>query len=552
MNMQRQLKPVVMALSMAGMLMAAPGAVAGERESLEQLRNTTMSLIDLLVQEGVLSKSKAEGLIREAEAARRLAAESEPVTRAEADAAKDQSAGGDKVVRVQYVPEHVKKELREELKKEVMAKAQSEGWAYPGSIPEWLNRIEWMGDLRLRYELDSFPQGNDPVSNFTGSVLRNADIPNTTDERHRTRVRARLGANIKINDWLSGGIRMTTGKVDDSVSPNQTMESTDSKYSFALDRAFLKAQATDWLSVSGGRFENPFFSTDLVWDPDLAFDGVAATFKPRFSDNWSAFGTLGAFPIDEVQSSETNRAKDKWLFGAQAGLQWKGTGQSSAKFGVALYDYQNVEGTPNDLDGVDDRFNSTVPVSRQKGNSTFDINRNGVASCGIGTGNNGCGLASKFRELDLTGQIDLAMFNPVHVILTADYVRNLGFDEQEIFKRTGQPLGTYDKENEAYQVKLAIGMPDTLKRHDWQVFGAYKYIEADAVLDAFTDSDFNLGGTNAKGWVLGASYGLDKNTWLSARFFSADEIIKWNQAAATLTGRQFSSDVLLIDLNAKF
>ncbi len=534
MKMQRQLKPVAMALSVAGLLMAAPGAVAGERESLEQLRNTTMSLIDLLVQEGVLSKAKAEGLIREAEAARRLAAESEPVTRAEADAGKDQATGGDKVVRVQYVPEHVKKELREELKKEVMAKAQSEGWAYPGSIPEWLNLIEWEGDLRLRYELDSFPDGNQNAA-FVSAWYGQPDINNTTEERSRFRVRARLGANIKLADWLDGGIRMTTGSNTDPISPNQTLETQSSKYSFALDRAFLRARPTSWSTVSAGRIDNPWFSTDLVWDQDLAFDGVAAKFTPRFSEQWSAFGTVGAFSIDEQETSGTNLSKDKCLFGAQAGLQWTGTGKSTVKVAASLYDFKNVEGQ-FDATGTG-QLDSTELTFRSKGNSFFDIDATNPCNTG-----GPCGIASKFRELNFTSQVDLAVFNPVHVILTADYVRNLGFDTEEISRRTGTALGVFPKETDGYQVSLMVGMPKVVKRHDWQIFGAYKRIEADAVLDAFTDSDFHLGGTDTKGWVVGASYGVDKNTWLSARWFSADEI----------SGPTLATDMLLIDLNAKF
>ncbi len=537
MKMQRSLKPLMLAMTLAGMTIAAPTAIGGERESLEQLRTTTLSLIELLVQEGVLSKSKADALLREAEAAKLASIENDAMAKSESTAdGKAPSGDGGKTVRVQYVPEHVKKEMREEIKKEVMAKLNYKAGERLG-LPDWIDRIQWEGDLRLRYELDSFPQGNAPAAFFKGSKVRNADISNTTEERNRFRVRARLGAKFKLADWLDGGIRMTTGKATDPVSPNQTFESEDSKYSFALDRAYLRMTPTSWATVSGGRIENPWFSTDLVWDPDLAFDGVAASFKPKLSDNWSLFGTLGAFSLDEQQSSETNKSKDKWLFGAQAGLQWKSENQSSVRLGAAVYDFSNVEGQPNPLDTTE--FSSSALSFRSKGNSTFSIDGANGKYCGSTVSSGPCGLASEFRELNLTGQIDLAAFNPVHVILTADYVRNIGFDGGEILARTGN---SYDKETEGYQVSLAVGMPKVSQRHDWQVFGAYKRIEADAVLDAFTDSDFHLGGTDAKGWIVGASYGVDKNAWLTARWFSADEI----------SGLPLAADVLLLDLNAKF
>ena len=71
---------------------------------------------------------------------------------------------------------------------------------------------------------------------------------------------------------------------------------------------------------------------------------------------------------------------------------------------------------------------------------------------------------------------------------------------------------------------------------------AYKRLEADSVLDAFTDSNFHLGGTDAKGWLVGGNYAIDKNAWVSARYFSAD----------TISGIPLSIDVLLIDFIAKF
>ena len=87
-------------------------------------------------------------------------------------------------------------------------------------------------------------------------------------------------------------------------------------------------------------------------------------------------------------------------------------------------------------------------------------------------------------------------------------------------------------------------MPTIQQRHDWQAHFGYRRLDRDAVVDAFTDSDFHLGGTDTKGYFLGASYGLDKNTWLSMRYMSADE--------AHPTSLRLGIDVFQLDLNAKF
>ncbi|MFA7349564.1 MAG: putative porin [Methylotenera sp.] len=543
-DMRTTLKPIVAAIATLYLGVAINTAHAGERESLEQLRSTTTNLVNLLVQEGVLSKDKADNLLKQASQDALKAQEKDALT---ADAAQSEGAVAkavdEKMVRVQYVPEIVKKEMKEEIKKEVMAKLNYKAGERLG-LPSWLDRFTFEGDMRLRYQNDRFADSN-PEAEFDFNPANGTDLNNTTKDRDRARVRARLGAKIKVNDWMTGGIRITTGGLNDPISPNQTQEAASAKYTIGFDRAYVNAQVAPWLNVVGGRFTNPFFSTDLMWDQDLAFDGAAASFTPKLTDSWSAFATLGAFPLDEIEGSDTDKAKSKWMYGSQVGIKWTSANLSSVKVGVALYEFDNVEGIVNDpavlVKGDPSPFAATAPAFHTKGNSFYDINNSAGA-------NELFGLVSKFRNLNITGQVDLATFDPVHIILTGDYVKNIGFDKKEIARRTGLlASGMPEEQTDAYQVKLAIGMPTTYKLHDWQAFAAYKRLEADAVLDAYTDSDFYLGGTNAKGWILGANYGLGENTWLSARWFSADEI-----KPRVASGDPLSIDVLMLDLNAKF
>jgi len=212
---------------------------------------------------------------------------------------------------------------------------------------------------------------------------------------------------------------------------------------------------------------------------------------------------------------------------------------------LAYHDYRNVEGSLNDV-GLTDK-SGTRPLWRQRGNSTFDIN---ALNTGIGGAQPIIGIASKFEQINLIGQLDLMYFDPVHLTLTGDYVKNIGFNKNEIFRRTGN---LYEKQNEAFNVRLDLGHTSfnafasdgpltDVKAHDWMVSLGYKRIEADAVLDAFADSNFGLGSTNTKGWVMHANYGIDKNAWVGLRYLTSD----------TITGLPFSVDTLLIDFNGRF
>jgi hypothetical protein len=79
-------------------------------------------------------------------------------------------------------------------------------------------------------------------------------------------------------------------------------------------------------------------------------------------------------------------------------------------------------------------------------------------------------------------------------------------------------------------------------RWSWSASVAYRYLESDATLDAFTDSDFGLGGTNLKGVSANAYLVLAERVTLGVRWFSADEV----------AGPPYRVDVVQTDVVARF
>jgi hypothetical protein len=437
------------------------------------------------------------------------------------------------VVRVPYVPETVKAEIREQIKQEVLTQAKAERWGDPGALPDWAGRMNWEGDLRLRYEHDKFADGNAPAFNFnavnSARSFNNA-LQNTTQDRDRFRLRARLGMNAKVADDWTVGFRLVTGNTSDPTSTNQTLGNYNNKYSMVLDRAYFRYEPKDWLNMTGGKIPNPWFGTDLIWNDNLNFEGLAVTLQPKFNESLRGFLTAGAFALQEIELS----SQDKWLLGAQGGVDLH-LERSRYKIGLGFYDYRNITGIFNPVGspapGGPSEFRA--PVFVQKGNTLFDISSDATKPL--------FALASDFRELNLTAQAVWEHFDPVHVILTGDYVKNVAYDRNQIIVRTAG-LVDQDPRTKGYHVRLAVGMPEVNRRHYWQVFGAYKYLERDAVLDAFNDSDFHLGGTNNKGFILGGLYGLDRNVSVGLRWLSSSQI----------DGPPLSLDMLQIDLNARF
>jgi hypothetical protein len=80
-------------------------------------------------------------------------------------------------------------------------------------------------------------------------------------------------------------------------------------------------------------------------------------------------------------------------------------------------------------------------------------------------------------------------------------------------------------------------------RGSWRAVVGYRYLQRDAVIDGYTDSDFHyFGGTNAKGYYLVGNYGLANHVWLRLRYLSANEI----------DGPTFDVDTFQIDVSTRF
>jgi len=534
----------------------------------------TLNLIDLLVQQGVIDRKKADQLVAQAKAkaAACQTAAAPKAAQPAAPAAPTAPAPEPGDVRVTYVPEFVKdeirqevrKELRDEVVKEVKVQAKEEKWGIPAALPEWVTRFKLSGDMRLRFESDMFGSDNQPNSYFDWPLINkkggitHVDDPflNTTVDRQRYRMRWRLALDTQITDGLTAGVRLATSNDRNPISNNQTLGQYGEQYEVAIDRAFMRydlldEQGRERLNLWGGRFANPWLSSDNLFDQDLSFEGAAAalhlpmgpapahyhvpnpfgrqTLNMGVSKPNQVFLTLGAFPLQEIQMEST----DKWMWAAQAGVDWVFSGTTRVRGAIGYFDYNNIVAR---RDPLGSRINDwSAPQFFTKGNSVARISNDVDTS----TEPRLVGLASDFNIIDAIITVDWSGWGANHVMFTANYSDNLGFDQSEILSRTGLDI---EPRTQAYQVRVDVGRPEINRFGDWNVWMAYKYLQRDSVLDAFTDSNFHLAGTDAQGWSLGVNYGLARNTWANLRWMST----------AAIDGPPFDVDVLLADLNARF
>ncbi|WP_458130487.1 putative porin [Pseudomonas sp. R3-41] len=547
-------------LSLAGHAAAAP----------PPSENATINLIRLLVQQGVLKQDQADGLIAQAE---REAVQARQA--ATAVAAAPAGAPGD--VRVQYVPNIVREQIRDQVKAEVMATAKQENWAQPNTFPDWVSRISFDGDIRLRdesryysgtnsNEIVDFARLNDrgPYDVNPNSSSSLPPLLNTREDRENLfRLRARLGMKAVIAPQWTAGIRIGTGSDNNPVSTTQTLGGGFGKKDIWLDQGYLNWKPSDELTLTGGRFANPFFSTDLLYSGDLNFDGVAANFNHKLNQDWGVFGTVGAFPVEYTNDTSTSNGSDKeesdnkWLYGAQLGANWAINDSNRIKGAMAYYRFDDIEGQrsspcePWAGDPGCDSDGSRVAFM-QKGNTVFllrDITPNPLNPSATPQPQY-VGLASEFNLLDLNVAWDTDLPEDLKLRSQAHYVHNLGYDEGEMRKRSeGQFANNLDENGEvesganAWMLQFTLGNSLELKREgDWNLFAGYKYIQPDALPDGFNDSSFHLGGTNAKGYFLGGNYGLASNVFATGRWLSSEAVY----------GAPYDIDVLQLEINTRF
>lgn len=316
--------------------------------------------------------------------------------------------------------------------------------ATSGSAAMRIERVRLSGDVRYRHETI-----NDDAST----------------ERHRQRIRARVGVDADVTDDLSLGLVLATGG-DNPVSANQSLDTGFSRKGIGVDRAFFDWSVSERIGLRGGKMRNPMFRPGghpLVFDGDLNPEGLALMYESA-----AFFANVAGLWVEERAGGD-----DSILLGAQAGFRRDRARGVSLTAGLGYYDYSNTRGSTPFYNG------------EGKGN-TLDASG---------------GYLNDYDQLELFAEATLTIGGQPATVF-ADYVRNTAastpFD-------TGYAFGL------RYRDAAAPG--------SWDLAYAYEDLEADAVVATFTDSDFAGGGTDGKGHVLEANYVLRERWRLGLTYF---------------------------------
>ncbi len=361
---------------------------------------------------------------------------------------------------------------------------------------EWYEAMKLSGDFRLRYEYIGQPSWDPEVR-----------------DRHRPRIRARIGLDAPVFDDLDFKLRMATaesvnaGTGADPVSTNMTMTNGDSKKGIWLDLAQLEyhPSAVKGLKLLFGKMENPYLlpgKSDLVWDHDLTPEGAALKYTLE-QGVFSLQTILGGFLLME-RSAET----DAGVFGIQAILRFKLPANIYLLGGVGYFDFVNTRHKP-----------------------VFDYTGTGKS---FGNTKTGGDYAHDYNELEL-------FFEAGFEVPAGDKAIPV-----QVFVHSVQNMATHVDENFGWIAGACIGKAD--KPLSFALKYNYRELRKDAVVGAFTDSDSFGGGTDGRGHKVSLEVVPFKNVTLGVSYFHDEARISTTNAQ----NRRGAYRRLQVDLAVKF
>jgi len=333
---------------------------------------------------------------------------------------------------------------------------------------------------------------------FRQETIKNDGVPNNRDS-NRQRIRARLGAYSEINPQVDTGIRIATGSNDDPRSTNQDLNNYFDKKQIWLDQGYVDyhPDAIKNLHIVGGKMPQQWVSMgDVIWDSDISPEGLSVSYKYPLSGSTELFGSAGHYTLkDNVDGDGVQFKHDLRLYAGQLGARFAITDNLKLTLGGSVYGYDN----DNDITPG----GTTIPTA-------LAINGNSPGE--------------QFKLYEGFGQLDIAGL-PLPLSIYGQYVNN---DDASNDQDTAWLAG----------VKTKI--------YGFAVDYNYRDVQRNAVVGAFTDSDFANGFTGSRGSKLKVSYELDKNFALGATYFMADS----DYTNATLKDSDINT--LQLDAEAKF
>ncbi len=471
--------------------------------------------------------------------------------------AQDNGALIDKLVKKGILSSQEAEEVRADLTREY-----STTTAGKIQLSNSVTEMKLSGDLRLRYQYDNKDQQVDPVA-----IGSDKDHSPSGNQRSRWRFRLRLNADFKLTDHFYGGVELGTNLASDSS--NQTVENGFNKYPIYISKAYLGWNPSGWLNVTAGKFTNPFYTTDLVWDPDINPNGVSesvAFHKMYFGGSeagYSKDGKTASAPIKEERPWELTLVGGQFIFddNIEGGGKDNATRDNDTTSDVYLFETQIIASYK--FGGVKATF-APAWMIYTSGSVTGADNENSFNDNPLVSG-----ASRNLNIIQAPGDVSFKL-GSLKTKVYWDFAYNIeGRKRVENIYRlaTLDPKGPgatpdpddFDKNHsnrDDYAYLIGVQVGENKKKGDWSALANWRQTGIGAVDPNLNDSDFALGELNTKGFKLGVAYNFTDfciagvtymHAWNLRRDLSGGEATGGNAI-----GEANAIQVLQVDLNLKF
>lgn len=288
------------------------------------------------------------------------------------------------------------------------------------------------------------------------------------EDRHRQRMRFRIGGTYDFSDRVTLGVRAITGNADDPNNPHVDLGSVFNSMEMSIDRLFFayKPAEIEGLTVVGGKFANPIFRNpvygEFVWDADVQPEGIG--FIYGCDEDCDFLGGL-RFYGGQLAVLEQGGGEDAWATMIGVDMNVDTSEESNLDFGVS-YTY----------------FGDLTPDG-SSGQITGDL-----GSGAHGNSFTGAETTSDYGIVDV-----IAAFSVDNFVVSAELISN---------QRAADGVG---------DTGMALG--GAMKTDAGKFYYTYATIEQDAILTAISQDDL-LMATNFDSHMLGWKMPLTDNSGL--------------------------------------
>ena len=414
----------------------------------------------------------------------------------------------------------------------------------------------------------------------------NQTKPNNGGQQDRYRFRLRLRDEFKLAGGWFGGFEFSTSSAADSG--NQTFGAKDAsgiggggfdKYGIFISKAYLGWNATDWATIVAGKQANPFYTTDLVWDPDICPDGLVEQInfskmyfggteagyskdgKTVFSSGvheerpWELMLNMGQFIFsDNIENGlvitepgfsspsavHHDQSNDAFLFEFQLQGSYKFANNVKVTFAPAFmfYNSARVTGANNETP-----FTDIGPVTNLNNETQF------------------FGETRNLRILTAPGDVSFKIGSlPVKLFWDAAYnTQGKQRDENTygmFYFNSANKVTSYHTTQDDVAWLAGVQVGENKKAGDWSIMANYRQTGMTAVDPNINDSDFAFGKLNTQGVKVGAVYNFTDYATGALTYFYAvplrDNLVGGQATQGANLSNFNNVQILQVDVQIKF